>query len=77
MQDILKISGDKNKTSEDERVDVTDLMSRLMKGDTLSDEDMLLLREIRKNTAYRSNHEELSLLRSELSNLEQEFSFLS
>ena len=43
MQDILKISGDKNKTSEDERVDVTDLMSRLMKGDTLSDEDMLLL----------------------------------
>jgi len=43
MQDILKISGDKKKTSEDERVDVTDLMSRLMKGDTLSDEDMLLL----------------------------------
>ena len=31
------------KTSDDERVDVTDLMSRLMKGDTLSDEDMLLL----------------------------------
>ena len=43
MQDILKISGDRKKTSEDERVDVTDLMSRLMKGDTLSDEDMLLL----------------------------------
>ena len=34
---------DKNKTSEDERKDKTDLMSRLMKGDTLSDEDMLLL----------------------------------
>tara|TARA_Y100001954_G_C15765521_1_gene581563 strand:+ start:79 stop:942 length:864 start_codon:yes stop_codon:yes gene_type:complete len=43
MQDILKISGDRKKTSEDERVDVTELMSRLMKGDTLSDEDMLLL----------------------------------
>ncbi len=43
MQDILKISGDRMKTSEDERVDVTELMSRLMKGDTLSDEDMLLL----------------------------------
>ncbi|MAH98366.1 MAG: hypothetical protein CMA12_03305 [Euryarchaeota archaeon] len=43
MQDILKLSGDKKKTPDDERVDVTDLMSRLMKGDTLSDEDMLLL----------------------------------
>ncbi|MBJ28745.1 MAG: hypothetical protein CMB61_01630 [Euryarchaeota archaeon] len=43
MQDILKLSGEKKQTPEDERVDVTDLMSRLMKGDTLSDEDMLLL----------------------------------
>ena len=43
MQDILKLSGERKQTPEDERVDVTDLMSRLMKGDTLSDEDMLLL----------------------------------
>jgi uncharacterized coiled-coil DUF342 family protein len=28
---------------ESERVDVTDLMSRLMEGQTLSDEDMMLL----------------------------------
>jgi len=42
MQDILKLTG----TKKDEavvRVDVSDLMSRLMKGDTLSDEDMMLL----------------------------------
>ena len=42
MQDILKISGSK-KDHEEERVDVSDLMSRLMSGDTLSDEDMMLL----------------------------------
>jgi len=42
MQDILKLSGT-NKEQESERVDVTDLMSRLMEGQTLSDEDMMLL----------------------------------
>jgi len=42
MQDILKLSGTK-KGQESERVDVTDLMSRLMEGQTLSDEDMMLL----------------------------------
>ena len=42
MQDILKLSGTK-KDHEAERVDVTDLMSRLMEGQTLSDEDMMLL----------------------------------
>ena len=42
MQDILKLSGTK-KDHESERVDVTDLMSRLMEGQTLSDEDMMLL----------------------------------
>ena len=42
MQDILKLSGSK-KDVEEERVEVSDLMSRLMKGDTLSDEDMMLL----------------------------------
>ena len=42
MQDILKLSGTK-KDQESERVDVTDLMSRLMEGQTLSDEDMRLL----------------------------------
>ena len=42
MQDILKLSGSK-KEQEEERVEVSDLMSRLMKGDTLSDEDMMLL----------------------------------
>ncbi len=42
MQDILKLSGSK-KDQESERVDVTDLMSRLMEGQTLSDEDMMLL----------------------------------
>ncbi len=41
MQDILKLSG--TKEQESERVDVTDLMSRLMEGQTLSDEDMMLL----------------------------------
>lgn len=42
MQDILKLSGSK-KEQEEDRVEVSDLMSRLMKGDTLSDEDMMLL----------------------------------
>jgi len=42
MQDILKLSGSKTDV-EEERVEVSDLMSRLMKGDTLSDEDMMLL----------------------------------
>ena len=42
MQDILKLSGSK-KDHEEERVEVSDLMSRLMSGDTLSDEDMMLL----------------------------------
>ena len=42
MQDILKLSGTKN-DQESERVGVTDLMSRLMEGQTLSDEDMMLL----------------------------------
>ena len=42
MQDILKLSGSK-KDQESERVGVTDLMSRLMEGQTLSDEDMMLL----------------------------------
>ena len=41
MQDILKLSG--SKEVDEERVDVSDLMSRLMRGDTLSDEDMMLL----------------------------------
>ena len=42
MQDILKLTGSK-KERESERVDVSDLMSRLMEGQTLSDEDMMLL----------------------------------
>jgi uncharacterized coiled-coil DUF342 family protein len=42
MQDILKLTGS-NKERESERVDVSDLMSRLMGGQTLSDEDMMLL----------------------------------
>ena len=42
MQDILKLSGT-NKEQGSERVEVTDLMSRLMDGQTLSDEDMMLL----------------------------------
>ena len=42
MQDNLKLSGSK-KDHEEERVEVSDLMSRLMSGDTLSDEDMMLL----------------------------------
>lgn len=42
MQDILKLSISKM-GEEEERVEVSDLMSRLMSGDTLSDEDMMLL----------------------------------
>ncbi len=42
MQDILKLSGTK-KENDSERVDVSELMSRLMEGQTLSDEDMMLL----------------------------------
>ena len=42
MQDILKLTGS-NKERGTERVDVSDLMSRLMEGQTLSDEDMMLL----------------------------------
>ena len=42
MQDILKLSGTK-KEQDSERVEVTDLMSRLMEGQTRSDEDMMLL----------------------------------
>ena len=42
MQDILKLTGS-NKERDSERVDVSDLMSRLMGGQTLSDEDMMLL----------------------------------
>ena len=42
MQDILKLSGTK-KEQDSERVEVTDLMSRLMEGQTLSDEDKMLL----------------------------------
>ena len=44
MQDILKLSGSKQKQIEDgERVEVTDLMSKLMSGDTLSTEELMLL----------------------------------
>ncbi|MAB36093.1 MAG: hypothetical protein CL975_02050 [Euryarchaeota archaeon] len=42
MQDILKLSGTR-KEEGPERVDVSELMSRLMEGQTLSDEDMMLL----------------------------------
>ena len=42
MQDILKLTGS-DKERGTERVDVSDLMSRLMEGQTLSDEDMMLL----------------------------------
>ena len=42
MQDILKLSGTK-KEEGSERVDVSELMSRLMEGQPLSDEDMMLL----------------------------------
>ena len=42
MQDIMKMAGTK-KEDDSERVDVSDLMSRLMEGQTLSDEDMMLL----------------------------------
>ncbi|MBR79473.1 MAG: hypothetical protein CMA88_01630 [Euryarchaeota archaeon] len=44
MQDILKLSDSKNKLhDEEERVEVTDLMSKLMSGDTLSTEELMLL----------------------------------
>ena len=43
MQDILKLSGSKKQFDEEERVDVTDLMSKLMSGDTLSTEELMLL----------------------------------
>ena len=44
MQDILKLSGSKQKQiDEGERIDVTDLMSKLMSGDTLSTEELMLL----------------------------------
>ena len=41
----LKLSGSK-KDHEEERVEVSDLMSRLMSGDTLSDEDMMLTEKL-------------------------------
>ena len=43
MQDILKISGSKKDKDDGERVEVTDLMSKLMSGDTLSTEELMLL----------------------------------
>ena len=43
MQDILKYSGSKKGHEDDERVEVTDLMSKLMSGDTLSTEELMLL----------------------------------
>ena len=44
MQDILKLSGSEKKLKDDEeRVEVTDLMSKLMSGDTLSTEELMLL----------------------------------
>ena len=43
MQDILKLSGSKKDADEEDRVDVTDLMSKLMSGDTLSTDELMML----------------------------------
>ena len=43
MQDILKLSGTGKDAEAEERVEVTDLMSKLMSGDTLSTEELMLL----------------------------------
>ena len=44
MQDILKLSGSKQRQiDEDGSLEMTDLMSKLMSGDTLSTEELMLL----------------------------------
>ena len=43
MQDILKLSGSKRVRDDEEKVEVTDLMTKLMSGDTLSTEELMLL----------------------------------
>ena len=43
MQDIIKLSGSKSEEGVEDRVEVTDLMSKLMSGDTLSTEELMLL----------------------------------
>ena len=43
MQDILKLSGSKKDADGEARVDVTDLMSKLMSGDTLSTDELMML----------------------------------
>ena len=43
MQDILKLSGSRKDDDGDDRVDVTDLMSKLMSGDTLSTDELMML----------------------------------
>ena len=44
MQDILKLSGSKQKKIEEEgSLEMTDLMSKLMTGDTLTTEELMLL----------------------------------
>ena len=43
MQDILKLSGSKKEPGAEDRVDVTDLMSKLMSGDTLSTDELMML----------------------------------
>ena len=43
MQDILKLSGSEKDAGEEDRVDVTDLMSKLMSGDTLSTDELMML----------------------------------
>ncbi len=44
MQDVLKFSGNNNLDDEsDERVGISDLMAKLMAGDTLSTEELMLL----------------------------------
>ena len=43
MQDIIKLSGSKSEDKDEGRVEITDLMSKLMSGDTLSTEELMLL----------------------------------
>tara|TARA_B100000700_G_scaffold320741_1_gene418583 strand:- start:353 stop:1183 length:831 start_codon:yes stop_codon:yes gene_type:complete len=43
MQDIIKFSGSKSEDKDEDRVEMTDLMSKLMSGDTLSTEELMLL----------------------------------
>ncbi len=43
MQDIIKLTGSKSEDKDEDRIEMTDLMSKLMSGDTLSTEELMLL----------------------------------